>query len=594
MCYVFVVSDTYKQESIYPHDFLAAGPAFSVQLKEKRIMKFREKSQQITVALLLSAFLSGQAAVLGQTTSESDESTRRKDAAAIRKAEADAALVEAQIAEKNVNTRKTQLDMMKSTTEVTGNVVENSIAASKAIGCAAFDISREVERMRTNDPSINALILHNSNALDLVSQYSALLGEVSSLNGRYDSEVTRLTDKLDRLQGLGSDDIDKEIMMLTNQLLLIESEERNLKNFAVTEKNKLNLTVLSTQKANTTDKLETLKNTKMAIPAVTAISAGIGLALDVFALFKSETAITGSTTIPGSMDLNSYLFRLLTMTIASDGTIINRSRPLSIVSPNHIVLTKADYDRSVLVKSLDSLSATYQRATAQTERAAEMKKAVLNAAKVKFGIDRLQEEVNLASKVVEKAFDALAGDPTNIIFRGKYERALNSKRVAQLGLDSGNKAVEREVLLTFESKIQTELKSVERYNEQAKKMAGRFSDVPENAATPKKLIGDYLKGEILARKIVESNAVWLETNITANGANQRKQSVPIFDSLRGGPVLTFSGGAVVSYQLRRQDATIIMAGTAWAYAPYKRSKNITKFECQGLTGDRLSLTPFKL
>lgn len=570
--------------------------------------KLKLTAKKLTLALTLVALLSSPFGVLAQsTTSETDETTRRKEAAAIlkaeadaRKAAADAALVEAQIAEKNVTTRRTQLESLKSNSEVSGSLVENGIAASKAIGCAAVDISNEVRRIQASDSTIKSLILFSPTAADSLTLYGALIGEVTRLNSKYSPAVKDLNSKLDILQKAQDDANQARLLELQKELQLLAIQEKiTIKNGKPGSKVKIN-TVWNTKQQNLLmSEMEVLNlngaksGTNKAIPTA-AVSAILSTALDMFALFKTDVSITGTNAKPGSMDMTGYLFRLLTLRPGLNGTIISRSEPMAIISPDHVVVTNADYDSSELINSLDEVSKNYQAGKGATDRATAIKKATVDAIKTRLNTAGLEEELRLATESSNIAFTALAADPNNIVLRGNYERSLNTKRVAKELLDSTLKKVEQEVASSFDAKIMKELKTVERLNDYAKKMSDRFSDTSETPTAPKKLIGDYLKGEILSKKISGSNAVWLETNITSNGANQRKRSSPIVDVFRQGPELTYSGGAVVSYQLRKLDSSILTAGTVWAYSPYTKSKNITKFLCQGISNDERPVRSFDL
>jgi len=107
------------------------------------------------------------------------------------------------------------------------------------------------------------------------------------------------------------------------------------------------------------------------------------------------------------------------------------------------------------------------------------------------------------------------------------------------------------------------------------------------------MLGEYLRSEILFSKLNTPNAnstsadklpraLWLDTEISSLVANQMTKSSPIFDIFTRGPMTSYSGGAVVSYQLRDMEGRIKSAGTVWSYAPYRKSSNIMKFECQGV------------
>ncbi len=100
---------------------------------------------------------------------------------------------------------------------------------------------------------------------------------------------------------------------------------------------------------------------------------------------------------------------------------------------------------------------------------------------------------------------------------------------------------------------------------------------------------DYMRAEIAYKYLSSSDKsrkYWLDVNVTKAGSNQRNKSSPVVDVFTGGQRLSFSGGAIVSYRIFNSDGRMLASDTILTYVPFKRSKNIAKYECQKVKGFR--------
>ncbi len=140
-------------------------------------------------------------------TPEDPEITRRKTEAATReaeakakKAEADAEAAEAaarkaeaDAREKEITNREKELNMVKGTTTVSGDLIENDITAYQAVACACEPIKRKIGGSKDN---IGALMIYSPQIADSLTEYSALITYLDRLDKRYDEVIAKAEAKL--------------------------------------------------------------------------------------------------------------------------------------------------------------------------------------------------------------------------------------------------------------------------------------------------------------------------------------------------------------------------------------------------------------
>lgn len=565
--------------------------------------------------IIVQLFL-GPAAAMAQIVpvniSEESEKKRRLDEAAIakaeaeaRKAQADADKVESDIAKQNLETRKTQLELIKSTTTVEGSLVENNIAASKAIGCAAVDIARD---MSTFDNKPDLILLYSPQAATSLSEYTGLIVQLRSTSTAYTDTIPRLEKKLAPYSVKDEKFLQDKIDALEIQLAKLEARIKELeKKPTLTQSDNAELGFVTTNLAITAQTLENFraaqKVEKGALTegissilgaGLTGGTAGLAIsgALNLFALFKTDTTIKGTDVTPGSLDLTGYFVRARTF-IGNPG--------LQIISPDKVVLGDVDKADSNLLSVLRELNTKYVLAKKLSTNAGNVRKLVVVRAEDQKKKPEFQEKIKEAESVVTQALKKYGEEPTDLN-KARYEAAVVRLKIANANLEAVQKEIDK-IVKVFDDDIATENAQLEALNAIAEALAKRLTGVQDKDAVNQHTLGDYLRAEALYKKLhpVDSEnkplaekpvAYWLETNISANGANQMKKSSPIFDIFTRGPMLSYSGGAVVSYQMRKMDGSIVLAGTTWAFAPYRKSKNIINFECRSSKKPELD-TPYK-
>lgn len=545
------------------------------------------------------------ASVFAQSTdpiqTRKDEAAALKAEAEARKAVADAAKAEADAAKQQLDNRKTQLDLARSTTTIEGNLVENNIAASKAIGCAAVNIAREIQRLDAHE-RVDMLVLYSQLSAAGLSEYTALRTQFENINGSYDKAIDAVKRKLAEYEASESKKSAAEIEKIKKELAQLETEVQRLRSPRTARSATRVSRSLAAESGFRTFKLEAEKTIESRTSSFALAGDPVGTALNLIALFKTDTTVKGVDAKPGSQDLTGYLFRLLKLRLKEvtdpRGGIVFAGGP-KIISPDHIVFSEAPNTDSGLLFLVKTMSTKYMAGNRAAASVAARRKDVIALAELAVDKKKLESDIKVAEEALSKALKDYAANQTNLILKARYEQAIVEAKLAGAKLAMGQKAIDKRGA-EFDEFISKELTNLESLNAVAEALAKKLGAGSGDASGSQKLLGDHLRYEVLYDSLHTPvlipgssikrtpNVLWLETGITANGANQMKKSSIVIDIFRQGPSISYSGGSVVSYQLRTSAGEIKMAGTAWAFAPYRKSGSITKFECQGITDNGVS------
>lgn len=587
---------------------------------------FTFSTLQLFVVILLIQLILTPVIVLGQDErgdpTDAAEKKRRLDQAAIlkaeseaRKAKADADKVESDIAKQNLEMRKTQLDLLKSTSTVEGNLVENNIAASKAIGCAAADIAIDLETI-TGVPKFKYLLLYSPEAATSLSEYTAIRSQINSTEDAYRKVRPKLEQKLSATVVDEVNALTARIEDLGNDILRLEAEITNLRRPNLNAQERTRFAALNAELTDTRRALIASQeavgalgggNIERIAPALSALSLGgpagmaVSAALDMLALFKTDTSLKGTDIKPGVQELNGYLFRVLNLKLTTAATHGSRNQPSSaaifkvgdrqMISPDNIVLSDIKASGTELIGLMRALNTEYVLGKKLSAKVGVTRKAIVERAERDLNKKNLTTEVKLGEVIVDQKLKAYAATPTELA-KYEYQLALAELNRRTANLDKAQKEIDRRAG-AFDENIGNENAELEALHVISETLSKRLIGPADKDTATQRSLGDYLRAEVLYRKIQDGKALWLETNISANGANQMKKSSPIIDIFTRGPMLSYSGGAVVSYQMREMDGTIVLAGTTWTYAPYRKSSNITKFECRSTRQQGIQELPFR-
>lgn len=272
----------------------------------------------LLVVQLILGPVAATAQIVPINISEESEKKRRLDEAALakaeaeaRKAQADADKVESDIAKQNLETRKTQLELIKSTTTVEGNLVENNIAASKAIGCAAEEIALDL--FTTGGVSTpDYVLLYTPGAAASLSEYSAIRVQSGSTINAYKPARDALEAKLQKYMQEDDAALDQRINDLQDEIdkikAQIEAEKKKPNSRTKTAMlQELNEQLafkaaefLGAVEAQNVSLTNTFKAQKVAdfLTSSTPVGMAIDAALNLFALFRTDTTLKGHNNNP--------------------------------------------------------------------------------------------------------------------------------------------------------------------------------------------------------------------------------------------------------------------------------------------------------
>ncbi|MBX3298679.1 MAG: hypothetical protein KF736_04355 [Acidobacteria bacterium] len=562
-------------------------------------MRIQPLISLITLVVCVQLFLS-PIAVLAQSSPSDDDAEikRRKELAAALEAEAKARKAAA-------DATSAELGLIKSNTTVEGTFVENNIAASKALGCAANDIKLQIDELRLGSSAV--IVLNSLTAMGALSEYTALKTQLDEANTEFEKVLAEFQAKLDAWLKAENQAAEKRKKELEEKIKKMEEEIAATKPSrapaGVTEKsttstifsvmgNYKTLMVDADKTKAANDSISAGLSAAGAIAAVAdPVTAALSVALNVMALFKTDVAMKGTSVTPQQMEIENYVYRLLTFEAIRNGNTITLKKrddaPL-VISPDRVALTNATIKNSGLLSSIRNLSVKYVAGKKMIELSGAKRKLVVTSAAEKEGKKEAELAVKIEEKRGDEALDNLAKDPSDRVLRAKYDIAVAKLAKARLDLDAIQKKVDEQAA-AFDKAIALEKNKLEALISWSEAVEKRFS-----AAADQRSFGDLLRYEVLSGLLAgKKNVLWLETVVSANGANQRRLSSPIIDVFTRGPGISYSGGAVVGYQLRNSDGSIVNAGTVWAYAPYRKSKNIRIFECQGMRKNGDTETPFR-
>ncbi len=562
-------------------------------------MRIKPLISLIKLVVCVQLFLS-PIAVLAQSSPSDDDAEikRRKELAAALEAEAKARKAAA-------DATSAELGLIKSNTTVEGTFVENNIAASKALGCAANDIKLQIDELRLGSSAV--IVLNSLTAMGALSEYTALKTQLDEANTEFEKVLPEFQAKLDAWLKAENQAAEKRKKELEEKIKKMEEEIAATKPSrapaGVTEKSTTS-TIFSVM-GNYKTLMADADKTKAANDSISAglsaagaiaavadpMTAALSVALNVMALFKTDVAMKGTSVTPQQMEIENYVYRLLTFEAIRNGNTITLKKrddaPL-VISPDRVALTNATIKNSGLLSSIRNLSVKYVAGKKMIELSGAKRKLVVTSAAEKEGKKEAELAVKIEEKRGDEALDSLAKDPSDRVLRAKYDIAVAKLAKARLDLDAIQKKVDEQAA-AFDKAIALEKNKLEALISWSEAVEKRFS-----AAADQRSFGDLLRYEVLSGLLAgKKNVLWLETVVSANGANQRRLSSPIIDVFTRGPGISYSGGAVVGYQLRNSDGSIVNAGTVWAYAPYRKSKNIRIFECQGIRKNGDTETPFR-
>lgn len=577
-------------------------------------------------------------ALLAQSTpvnsTEATDNKRQLDEAAIlkaqgeaRKAQADADQAEANAAKTNLDNRKALLEMAKSTSSVEGNLVENNIAASKAIGCAAVDIGLDLVTIQ-GAPKPDFVLLYAPAAASALSEYGALRLQIDSEIKAYPAARKNLDDKLKGYIKKEDDALDATIDELSKRLAALLEEIKNLqgikkptaqqKNRIATLNQSIQFQTMVLENANLIHSVE-LNSSSIKISSLAGSSTGLspaGIAIDaalnLFALFKTDTTIKGSPVTPGPQDLNGYLFRVLNLVPAEkpatqaemdDDRAAHRpirkvrkyyvKNSVEIISPDNAVLGRS-VDSSALLGQLRLLSSEYAFGKKLLEKVDAVRGQVVKRAEKDVGKEDIKNSIEEKTSELADKLKKYGEKPSDLT-KAQYEAAKIELALLNAKLEKAQKAIDQKAS-AFDEAIATEKSVVEALGKVFEDLSKRLTGPPDKDAANQKSLADYLRAEIIYEKLNKDKnktAVWLETAISSNGANQMKKSSLVTDVFTRGPSFSYSGAAVVTYQIRNMEGTVLLAGTTWTYSPYRKASNISKFECRSTRQDGGLTVPFR-
>jgi hypothetical protein len=510
--------------------------------------------------------------------------------------------------------RKTQLDMLKSTSTVEGTLVENNIAAYKSVGCAAYEIInriRDYSFVEGKPQNIDTLILYKPETVTSLSEYSALLSQVQQLNARYlkgnPALIAALISQSDQNAELAG--LREELFQLKNKIR-IDYENKYQSHAFETMTLTAKVEMFNTQR-DLTNATASFNPLSLASPAGLIIDA----ALNVLALFKTDTSLKGTDVKAGNTELVSYLRGQLTALNVADA---KHNVDIKFISPDSVVLGAAVTDGSgggacgvgcsLMLNQLMTLSTNYNTAKGWLASVDKRRAEIIKKAEESNNKKEKENAVKITTKAFEgtektlsEDFDCvrfyLAGQmPTNAICKKKiddYKAADVEVKKAAKTLADAQKIIDK-AGADFDKAMHDSVNNITVLNSIAeaivKKLGGTTATDKEPATAPR-LLGDYLRTEVLYQQLnagTGKKAFWLDLNIAATGGNQRKRSSPITDVFTRGPELKYSGGSVVSYRVINFDGEIVLAGTTWGYAPYQKAKSIGTFRCQGTRNSKIN------
>ena len=567
--------------------------------------EIQSTKRSVLTALLLFQFCFAPLSGLAQNeTSDSEALKNRKlraeteaAEAAARKAEADAAKVRSDIAKQDIETRKAQLEALRSTTTTEGSLVENNIAASKALGCAAINIASEIRKM---NPEPDLLLMYNAAAADGLSQYSALMTQIRAARLDYDGDSGAIKSVLDRLEQYVRDNpavSQAEIEALQKK---VEEAQKAIDDLAkpkavkttgarrkrANEKNAYVLVpdkiVVSESNAMLTesDKKAIAEPMSFISPA-SPFGASVTAALTLLAGFRTDVNLKGTEVKADDQALMGYMFRTLKLTTAN-GKVFPRPDAPELISTADVLVGKTDTAGSPLLNEFRALAISYFKGKQASEAVAAKRKEVIKKAEVKHGKEAIKDQIKLETVVLENVTKALAEDLQNPLKQAQFKKAQLALELSNLRLENVQKLINDDVR-KFDDSLRDDVARLESLNQSTEAMAKLLSGSGEkNTAS----LETYLRSELISTRLQKAkNPMWILASVSSNGSNQMRKSSLIFDIFTRGPMTSYSGGSVVNYQLRKTDGEVKLAGTIWSFAPYTKSSKIMEFKCEGI-GER--------
>ncbi len=554
------------------------------------------------IAVLAQQSETNQSEILKERRSLAETQTAEANA---RKAEADAAMVRSDIAKQDIETRKAQIDALKGTSTIEGSLVENNIAASKALGCAAGNIAFDFFNLELNP---DFLLLFDENTANGLSEYTSLIAHTNYVINEYSGStvepkskgaIEAVLDRLKEYQRLHPGVTEQQIADLNVEIAKLKSEIDELSKLKTNQLNPAanikvkkfpskvmladqeQVTILkesSTQVMDTVAGLATLATPTGAI--IRSVLAGL-------AMFKADVDLKGTKIDANDRDLANYLFRTLKLTADPNGKVARRANGPKMIAPDDIVLSRVDQTNSTLFKQLRELNRRYYDGRKTSEFVALKRLEVLNRAEIENKKAALKDMVKLMGLRLDKAVEELAVDMQSPLALARFNKSKLELSLANANLDLAQKKIDK-IVAEFDDFLSDDLNRLESLNRSTDTFAKQLAGGAEKDSASQRTLTSLLRSEAISTIIntrIENRepvVMWLDASVSSNGANQMRKSSPIIDVFTRGPMISYSGGTVVTYQIRDMAGEIRLAGTVWAYAPYRKSKNIMKFECQGI------------
>lgn len=510
------------------------------------------KFRRIIAFLVIFQMIGFPLAAAAQQTDA--EITTMKSLADLKKAQADADKAKADASKQEIENFKTQLEMAKSSTSTQGTLIENNIAASKAVGCATEDIAIQVNRLNSSG-QYNKLIVYGQAAVNGLSDYAGIKLQIDRMNSTYDHVNVRLKSKLD----VWDNKLEQNAKARAN----ISKAQSNTKTGFVWN---LPDGVNSSYKTN----LIMDYNNDLGLKSLGAgiVNPVLGAALSILPLFKTDTTLTGYTAPQDDAAFRGYLYRSLRRVA---------SKNINVISPDNMVFTGTS-GQSVLLSVIDDLSKKYSEGKMIAKRAAAVRKAVQEDKEIDLDKPDADESAELTALTLENALRSLAEKPNDPVRMRNYTTAKKADQAAIARVAYITKAAANS-LGDFDRDIASDLAIIESQNINAETLSGRFT----GKDAQQRQLGDILKYEQLYENIATDphKVLWLDAKLSTSGANQRIRSNIFTDIVTHGPAVDYSGGAVISYQLLSSDGTVVDSGTTWSYLPYKKSKKLAIYDCNG-------------
>ncbi|MFN2501651.1 MAG: hypothetical protein ABR530_06535 [Pyrinomonadaceae bacterium] len=488
-------------------------------------------------------------------TAQTSPSAEEKSAAEAAKIQAEVRKIDSDTAKQQLELRKTQLEMAKSTATVEGKLIENNIAATKAMGCAGVDIATRLVRFAGNDEIY--LFLYNSDVVSNLSVYSSLRHQNAYSIAELPKATAAFQRKLDEITAKLRPELFRKAEPSSTNFGLDRSKEFNPRTNIVGPKS----TALTTG-------LGVIGG--LANPFGAIVSAGLGL----LSLAKTDTQYVGNSFEPVEMEMIGYLSSAL------------RTKKVILFDPSQII-PEVGSD-SPLLTELQTLSSLYNTAMRAIDQAAAHRKEITRLAQQVNDIDGRRLDVKRSELAVDLALKAYA-EKDNEVNRARYKQAVSVLNRAKAQLENAlGEVAKRES--EFDRQLVQELSALNSHLARVDSLAKQLAI---NGETKGGFLFDQLRTEALyklwnrhdkkasAVRPARPRSYWFQFKVSASGANQSKRSNIITDIFTLGPVIKYRGGVVAAYQVRELSGRLADSASVWAYTPYEKTKSMMKYECRG-------------